>query len=350
MGGKVKQLKNCTTEQIEVLFERDSAGQSGVKLYVIIQLSRGYSSRRLEEFYRTGFKQICNRADRFDAEGLEGLRIRAGRGRHCLLTEEQKCRLQGALLKTPEIFGYSTSSRSGPLSGEHIKKTFNVSYRQATVYKLMHEPGFSVSAGKGNLFRKRRKQTPGGRNRYKKTLARCAKNHDTAVLFEDEFSLSNTATPASTWRPVNEQPKIQCTQKKRGRVTGWGSIHPLTGQLVAGFAQSGNTQTFKKHLRKVLYTCRGMKKIILYPDNVRFDHAGALRPFLKAHPELEIRYLPAYSPDFYPVERVWWYMRKSITHNRFLIDLKERIACFRRLFSSCIRPNHLLKNICVINY
>jgi putative transposase len=29
-------------------------------------------------------------------------------------------------------------------------------------------------------------------------------------------------------------------------------------------------------------------------------------------------FLPAYSPDFNPIERIWWYMRKKITNNRYV--------------------------------
>ena len=68
MGRKVKQLKNYTTEQVASLLASDENHRIGVKLYAILQLSRGYSSRSLEEFFKVSFKQICNRADRFDAE------------------------------------------------------------------------------------------------------------------------------------------------------------------------------------------------------------------------------------------------------------------------------------------
>jgi transposase len=93
-------------------------------------------------------------------------------------------------------------------------------------------------------------------------------------------------------------------------------------------------------------------------DNVSFHRAKALKPFLKANPKLEIKFLPAYSPDLLvlsecevnPVERVWWYMRKSITHNRYLVSIKERVAKFWRLLSQCLQPNDLLKSICVIKY
>jgi transposase len=162
--------------------------------------------------------------------------------------------------------------------------------------------------------------------------------------------LSNTATLSATWSPRGKQPEIACKQVRKERVTGFGSVNPLTGQLVAGFAQVGNADTFKNHLRMVLRAYKGKKKIIIYVDNVRFHHANILKPFLKVHPEFEIRYLPAYSPDLNPVERVWWYMRKSITHNRYLQSLKERRAKFWQLFSCCLKANLLLKNICVINF
>ena len=133
-------------------------------------------------------------------------------------------------------------------------------------------------------------------------------------------------------------------------MTGFGSINPLTGQLTVSFADRGNYQSFKKHIKKLLRIYKDKSKIIVYMDNVRFHHAKLLREFLKTRPQLEIRYLPAYSPDLNPVERVWWYMRKSITHNRYISSLKERIAKFWRLLSPCLKQNELLKNICVINY
>jgi len=49
MGRKVKQLKNYTTAEVEALFESDENNIVGVKLYAIIQLTRGYSARKLQE-------------------------------------------------------------------------------------------------------------------------------------------------------------------------------------------------------------------------------------------------------------------------------------------------------------
>jgi transposase len=149
MGRKVKQLKNYTTEQVESLFESDENNIVGVKLHAIIQLTRGYSTRKLEEFYRVTHRQICNWADRFDAEGIAGLRMKPGRGRRPFITYEQKEQLKADLLASPESFGYNTANWSGPLLRKHLEATYQVVYKQAAVYVLLRELGFSFQRARG---------------------------------------------------------------------------------------------------------------------------------------------------------------------------------------------------------
>ena len=120
MGRKSKQLRNFTTGQVEALFESDSDFLTGVKILAIIQLCKGYSSRKLSEFYGVSFKQICNRADRFDAEGIQGLRLKPGRGRHSFLTESQTLELN-----TPSHAQCVASHHERNLSGFLLEKLQN---------------------------------------------------------------------------------------------------------------------------------------------------------------------------------------------------------------------------------
>jgi transposase len=139
MGRKVKKLKNYTTGQVEKLFESDKNYRTGLKLYAILQLTRGYSSRALAEFFGVSFKQICNWADRFDAEGVKGLHIKPGRGPTSRLTAEQMIQLKADLSKSPKEFGYNSDRWSGILTGEHIRKTYKIEYKAAAIYNLMRK-------------------------------------------------------------------------------------------------------------------------------------------------------------------------------------------------------------------
>ena len=83
------------------------------------------------------------------------------------------------------------------------------------------------------------------------------------LLYEDEFSLSNTATVSYKWGKKGKQPTIKCKQRQRERNTAMGSLNANTGQIVVSFHKKGNYKTFKKHLKKVLDVYHDYPKIIM---------------------------------------------------------------------------------------
>ena len=105
---------------------------------------------------------------------------------------------------------------------------------------------------------------------------------------------------------------------KRERRTVFGCVSPSDGKLVTKVAEKGNTVTFFQFLLVVLQSFKG-KKVYMVLDNVKYHHAKRLKPILARYKHrIELIFLPPYSPDLNPVERVWWLMRKEITHNRWV--------------------------------
>ena len=162
--------------------------------------------------------------------------------------------------------------------------------------------------------------------------------------------MSNTATVSYQWSKKGQQPNVICKQRGRDRKTAMGSYNYETGQMTVTFHKRGNYKSFKKHLKKVLYIYRNHSKIIMVVDNVKFHHAKLLKKWLSKHPKIEIVYLPAYSPELNPIERAWWYMRKKITHNRFVQAMDDRLIAFWKMFSHFQKPNEELLKVCEINY
>lgn len=172
----------------------------------------------------------------------------------------------------------------------------------------------------------------------------------TVVLFEDECSLSNTATVSYSWAAKGKQPVVEQKQRTRERLTLFGAVNYGSGQVTVKTAVKGNANSFKAFLRKVLHSYKDTK-IIMVLDNVRYHHAKALRAFLTKHQHrLELVFLPPYSPQFNPMERVWWYMRKKITHNRAVESMKIRKQKFWQLFSHFQQPNDLIFNLCTVSF
>ncbi len=150
MGRPVLKISGYEPDEIKALITSDERYGIGIKLYAIHQLSLGVASRKLEELYHTSFKQILNWAHRFEAEGLEGLKDKKGRGRKAGLNEEQFIKLQELIGKeSPTAYGYNTESWTGPVLIDWIKKYFNREYKKAQIYNIIKDLGFTYQKAKG---------------------------------------------------------------------------------------------------------------------------------------------------------------------------------------------------------
>ena len=146
----VLEIKGYSSEEIQLLIDEEKDHKIRLKLCAIYQVSCGKSSRKLEAFYQRSFKQIINWVHRFIKEGVAGLEEVSGRGRKCKLSIEQLAILKETLLnKSPEDFGYNTSTWNGILVIEWIKNNFVIEYKKAQIYVILKKLGLSYQKGKG---------------------------------------------------------------------------------------------------------------------------------------------------------------------------------------------------------
>jgi len=64
-------------------------------------------------------------------------------------------------------------------------------------------------------------------------------------------------------------------------------------------------------------------------DGARYHTSQAMQPCFEAHADrLTIEQLPAYSPDFNPIEHLWKKVKKEATHLKYVpefTDLQEEV-------------------------
>jgi hypothetical protein len=90
------------------------------------------------------------------------------------------------------------------------------------------------------------------------------------------------------------------------------------------------TEAFAAHLRHVggVYPRDKHRRVVLVIDNAPWHAGNPVDAALRDNPHLELKRLPAYSPQLNPVERFWRVLRRRATHNRLfdtLTDLKRSI-------------------------
>ncbi len=135
-------VKGYRPEEIKRLLSGNESFVVAIRLYLVYQVALGYSSRKLAEIHHISFKQITTWVHRFEAEGLDGLRNRKGRGRKSLLSKEKMQRIKTVVLKElPSDHGYKAIKWTGPLLAEWIESKYGVKYQRAQIYNLLRRLG-----------------------------------------------------------------------------------------------------------------------------------------------------------------------------------------------------------------
>jgi transposase len=152
------------------------------------------------------------------------------------------------------------------------------------------------------------------------------------------------------WIPPEIKDPIVQHASTRKSVACFGAVSLSTGQFVRMMCEVFNAETFLSFLKRMLrHHRRRAHRMVLVLDNARYHHAILLAPFLRRHSRrLRLLFLPPYSPQLAPIERVWKLTRRLATHNRYFATLPEVLIAVDACFDHWLRPNRVLQRLCCI--
>lgn len=109
-----------------------------------------------------------------------------------------------------------------------------------------------------------------------------------------------------------------------------------------------NAQTCWTFLRSLRRSCRYRPpRTVVILDNAKFHHARLHKAWReKMAPRFELSFLPPYSPELNPIERVWKLTRRLCLHNRYFGMLDELIHDVEQQFDQWHRGNATLRRLC----
>ena len=151
------------------------------------------------------------------------------------------------------------------------------------------------------------------------------------------------------WVPPEDADPIVLHAPTRKSIAVFGAVRIDDGRLVASRDKKFDAMTFLTFLEKLLRHRRKDRKMVVVLDNARYHHARLIQPWLKIKRNvLQLLFLPPYSPELNPVERVWKLTRRVCTHNRYFPTLDEVVEAVFNQFEVWSKPNDTLRRLCAI--
>jgi transposase len=204
---------------------------------------------------------------------------------------------------------------------KYIKDKFKIDYKISTVIKLMHDLGFVYKKvvsipQKGNTSKVAYKQLE-FEEKYKK-LKEEIKQED-EILFLDAVHPSHNTKVGFAWIGKGEE-KIIETNSGRDRVNINGAYNILDAEVIVTSSDTVNTQSTLE-LFDTLIKNYGHNSGNLYciSDNATYYKSRILQEALKTekYSRIKMIFIPAYSPNLNPIERVWKFFKKEVMENKF---------------------------------
>lgn len=105
--------------------------------------------------------------------------------------------------------------------------------------------------------------------------------------------------------------------------------------------------TFMKKLRQI--SCHTGRQVLILTDNARYHHAKLHAVWReKCVSRFSLLFLPPYSPDLNPIERIWKLTRRLAIHNRYFDHIEQVSDAVESVFSKWRYPNTTLRRLCAI--
>jgi hypothetical protein len=176
-----------------------------------------------------------------------------------------------------------------------------------------------------------------------------ARRSDVDLWSLDECHFQQHGSRVAMWVPPEDKDPVVLIAPTRKSVSLFGAVNINDGRLATRFEKQFDAMTFKTFLIQLLRHRKKDKKIVVFLDNARYHHAKILRPFLeKNRKALRLEFIPAYSPELNPIERVWKITRKICTHNVYFKELEHVAISVGKQHDAWKKPNDTLRRLCCI--
>jgi transposase len=163
----------------------------------------------------------------------------------------------------------------------------------------------------------------------------------------DECHFQQHGTRTRMWVAPEIKDPVQLHASTRKSMACFGAVRLNGGQFVWSTSIKFNADEFERFLRRLLRHRRRGKRMVVVVDNAGYHHARQLQAFLRrVRHRLILLFLPPYSPQLAPIERVWKLARRLATHNHYFATLGELVAAVERCFQRWRKSNRVLHRLC----
>lgn len=232
---------------------------------------------------------------------------------------------------------------------QYVEATYKITYTVAGMTSWLSTHKFVYKKPKGVPAKADPVKQEEHIEKYKKLMNETPE--DEPILFGDSMHPTQSSKLTSGWIYKGEEHYLPTTGQ-RTRVNITGALNLETAHVVHGAYDKICGASFIQFLEKVQNAYPNAPKIHLIVDQGRCHTSKEVKEYLKEkNVRIKLHYLPPYSPNLNPIERLWKIFHEHVSNNKHYPKAKEFVCAVNHFFNETIyHIKDLIKNRCTDNF
>lgn len=220
----------------------------------------------------------------------------------------------------------------------YVKQQYNVSYTVSGMQSWMRGHGFVYKNPKGIPAKANAEEQKKFIAHYDKLMNTAPDNEP--ILFGDCVHPTQATKLSRGWIKRGKEQYVPTTGAKE-RVNMVGAINLQSLQIITRDYETINSENFIKFLKHVETSYPNAPKIHLIVDQGSYHKSIETRAYA-ATSRIKLHYLPPYSPNLNPIERLWKIMHEHVSNNKFYLKGRDFADAVRNFFDKTV---HVLREV-----
>lgn len=316
---------------------------AGLRRRAVDAVMEGVPQTAVATAYGVDRKTVSRWVNKFGEGGDDALFRKVGSGRPRSLEDLTEEELSSIILAGATAYGFETDLWTVGRVRRVIVDEFRIPLSKSTVRRRLHDAGLTYQKPEREYYeideatRKKwmRYEVP--------KIRRAVKKHRGILYFQDESNISLTAFLGKTWAPRGQTPKAKVTGKRAG-VAATSAIS-RSGQLLFRLLEKRIASKEVIEFLDQMLRHHPRRHLIVVMDQAPPHTSKKTRAWIDEQPRLHVFYLPKYSPDWNPDEKVWNHLKHQELASHQAKNKDELKQMTRRRLQSMARQPKLMRGI-----
>ena len=287
--------ENATLEELQVAMEAAPNKRSYIRLAALRSLLLGYSRKDVCLIHARTDRMVRLWIEQFNRGGIDALITRPKPGRPRKVKLERVRDLLVPVLENPAQAGQV--HWTGVKVHGYLKEQLALELGYRTTIRWLHELDFHLRVPRPWPERQNEQE----RKEFLEELQVLVKDPAVELWFGDECGVEGDPRPRRRWvQPGKPRTVPYLGDHIRQNVIGF--VAPQSGGLFSLIVDGVDTEVFQfflDEMAKAVPKKEGVRQLLIL-DNASWHKAARLDWY-----HFEPKFLPGYSPDFNPIERLW---------------------------------------------